>query len=260
MPVASRQRRPHWQSRNSPVGTAYGVRVPKPSVSPADWPSDLDAAIEELLDAFERRPKPANPLMCVGHCTDQADYEELCRISPRDLDGDLLDHYRSNTSFDWELMTHFMPALLRAMPTDDGISDLTVTIGLLARWPELTERERAAVDTFCRAWLADTLSRWPTRGHTASRVLEATAQIGLDIVPYLAYWETVDTDEARWQLVDTVVDDPEPLFAATFDRWLLTPAARAMIAECGRSELTNRDRERLDVVAWAIGVREQGRW
>jgi hypothetical protein len=31
-----------------------------PPVPPADWPSDLDAAVEEVFEAFAHRPKPVN--------------------------------------------------------------------------------------------------------------------------------------------------------------------------------------------------------
>jgi hypothetical protein len=48
--------------------------------------------------------------------------------------------------------------------------------------------------------------------------------------------------------------------AEAFGRWLLTPAARTMIAECGRDEQTDGDRKQLDIVAWQIDLREQGRW
>lgn len=232
--------------------------MPHPPRQPAGWPADLDAAFEELFDAFAHRPKPASPQMCVGHCVDLAEYEAFCRTAPRDLDEHLVDRYWSNQSDDWDLTTHFMPALLRAMPADvmEGIRDFTVTMGLNSRWPDLTGRERAAVESFCRAWFADVLGLPPTGGHTARRVLEAVATIGLDVAPYLAFWATVDTRDARWQLVDTVLDGPPDEFAAAFDRWLLTPPARAMIAECGRGDLSAEDLEALDVVAWSIRRRE----
>ncbi|MET7417530.1 hypothetical protein [Dactylosporangium sp. NPDC005555] len=233
--------------------------MPHPPIPSADWSADLNATFEELFDAFAHRPKPAHPQMCVGHCIDQAEYEAFCRTAPRDLDEQLVDRYWPNQSDDWDLTTHFMPAILRAMPSDfmKGIRDFSITTGLNHRWPDLTERERAAVESFCRAWFVDVLRHRPTGGHTARRVLEATAEIGLDVSPYLTYWETIGTPDARWQLVDTVLDNPDDSYAETFDRWLLTPAARAMIAECGRGELTDIELEWLDVVAWAVSQREQ---
>jgi hypothetical protein len=214
----------------------------------------LDAT-DELFEAFAHRPKPASPTLCVGHCTDMADAELLCRISPRDLDGDLLNHYASNTSFDYELMTHFMPALLRALPGGNTLGEFAVAFGLSARWPDLTDRERAAVDAFCLAWFADTLRRMPDSDRPARHVLWVVGMIGRALDPYLVYWETVGTAEARWHLVDMVLDGPTGTDADTFNRWLLEPAARAMIAECHHDNLTDHDREQLDVATWAIGLR-----
>ncbi|MET7393517.1 hypothetical protein ABZS66_08495 [Dactylosporangium sp. NPDC005572] len=236
--------------------------MPHPPGPSTGWSVDLSTAFEELFDAFGHRPKPANPKMCVGHCINQAEYEAFCRTAPRDLDDQLIDRYWWNESDDWDLTTHFMPAILRAMPSDplEGIRDFSITSGLNIRWPDLTERERAAVESFCRAWFADVLGHRPTRGHTASRVLEATAAIGLDISPYLTYWETVGTPGACWQLDDmvpSVVSNPDDSYAKTFCRWLLTPAPRAMIAECGRGELTDKELEWLEVVARAANQHEE---
>ncbi|GAA2376835.1 hypothetical protein [Dactylosporangium salmoneum] len=220
---------------------------------------DLDAAAEELFAAFAHRPRPSAPRLCAGHCTGEDDHELLNRIDPRDLDGELLDRYWWNTSFDWELMTYFMPSLLRALPADDGIGDFIVAIGLHARWPELTGRERAAVEAFVRAWFADTLRHLPSDGRTAGRVLDAAATIGLDVEPYLEHWATVGTREARWQLVDLVVPGPDAC-AEPFGRWLLTPAPRAMLAACAPDARTERDRDRLETALGVLALREQGRW
>jgi hypothetical protein len=233
-----------------------------PSEPPTGWSIDLDATVEELFDAFAHRPKPVSPQLCVGHCTSEADYRALCRISPRDLNGDLLDRYRGNTSFDDVLMMHFMPALLRAMPTE-AINDLSITIPLNVRWPQLTDRERAAIDAFCQAWFTDVLRHRPAHVQRARYVLAASTQIGLGVGPYLTYWETVDTDAARWQLIDTILDgfdERDGHGRNEFDAWLFTPAAQAMIARCGEGELTDHDREQLDVASWAIDLRAQGRW
>ena len=119
---------------------------------------DLREAVEQAYSVFGRYPaKPA--MTYCSHCVDPEQAAALLATPLREIDAQLMDHYRWNATAetwgDWDDLKHFLPRLLELISTGElaGCSPgmLFSSIGYRSRhWPD---DERAAVRAYLDALL-----------------------------------------------------------------------------------------------------------
>jgi hypothetical protein len=116
----------------------------------------LQAAVERVYSVFSRYPARPEMSYCT-HCVDQQQAAALLATPLREIDAQLMDHYRWNATAetwgDWDDLKHFLPRMLDLISTgelpDYSPDMLFSSIGYQSRyWPD---DERAAVRVYLDA-------------------------------------------------------------------------------------------------------------
>ncbi|MEU0151197.1 hypothetical protein [Micromonospora fulviviridis] len=172
------------------------------------FPPDLERATDRLYAAFAHHRLPPGMATACDHCVDPAEVEEFLRTPLRDLAPDQLGVYLSNngTWGDGTELPHLVPRLLEGYATGEmehWWSPETVARRIEQRWRDWSPAERSAVEVFFRAWWRWTLASWPST-NPAWDVLEAVAELDLDVGAYLADFAKLPGEEPARHLAEVV--------------------------------------------------------
>ncbi|WP_405101389.1 hypothetical protein [Micromonospora sp. NBC_01412] len=169
----------------------------------------FERAVERLYAAFAHHSMPADMTAC-EHCVDPADVALFARTPLRELAPDQLGTYLMNpgTWGDETELPHLLPRLLEAYATGEMEHWLwpdRVTRRISDRWQAWPAAERDAVEHFVRVWWHRTLDGYPSVT-PAQDLLDAVAELGVDIGPYLAEFAGVPGEAAARHLADVISD------------------------------------------------------
>ncbi|MFF3864230.1 hypothetical protein [Micromonospora sp. NPDC001898] len=168
---------------------------------------EFGRAVERLYGAFAHHSLPADMAAC-EHCVDPAEVALFARTPLRELAPDQLDTYliHPGTWGDGTEFPHLLPRLLEAYATgemEDGPWPDSVTRRISSRWQTWPAAERDAVEHFIRVWWHRNLDGYPSVT-PALDLLEAVAELGVDVGPYLAGFAGVPGEAPARHLADVI--------------------------------------------------------
>ncbi|MFI1192709.1 hypothetical protein ACH4T9_05495 [Micromonospora sp. NPDC020750] len=168
---------------------------------------EFERAVERLYAAFAHHPLPADMTAC-EHCVDPADVALFARTPLRKLTPDQLGTYLMNpgTWGDETEFPHLLPRLLEAYATGEMEHWLwpdRVTRRISGRWQNWPAAERDAVEHFVHVWWCRTLDGYPS-APPAQDLLDAVAELGVDVGPYLAGFAGVPGEAPARHLADVI--------------------------------------------------------
>ncbi|NUT09596.1 MAG: hypothetical protein HOQ38_03890 [Nonomuraea sp.] len=167
-------------------------------------------ALRRLYEAFGHVAKPESVPGC-PHCVEPGEGACLLAVPLGSIEPAALARYAAKAMTTWGGVAefrYFLPRLLECAAADAfSYPDPEIVLGKLAAagWHTWPEEERDAVAGFLGEWWRDTLSRHPARP-PAGTVLCAIAATGIDLTPFLAAWERLETDAAVEHLRDFLMD------------------------------------------------------
>ncbi|MFC3980057.1 hypothetical protein [Streptosporangium jomthongense] len=158
----------------------------------------------------------------------------------RRLTASVLGPYANNAMSTWGEegeFKHFLPRLLELLVMEELNGFLYADITMMRignAWKSWRRPEREAIVAVCDAWWRHTLNHYP-RGVDVMMMIEALADdLGLDLAPYLAEWESNSTEAAArhmaWLMNDftsSVAHDIE--WYALLTDWITGPAPAAIM-------------------------------
>ncbi|WP_433345258.1 hypothetical protein [Micromonospora sp. CA-111912] len=170
---------------------------------------EFEQAVERLYGAFARHLLPGDMTAC-EHCVDQAEVALFARTPLRELAPGQLGPYLMNpgTWGDETEFPHLVPRLLEAYATGEMEHWLwpdRVTRRISGRWQDWPAAERDAVEHFVRVWWHRTLGGYPSVT-PAQDLLDAVAELGVDVGPYLAEFASVPGEAPARHLADVISD------------------------------------------------------
>ncbi|NBE81230.1 hypothetical protein [Micromonospora rubida] len=170
--------------------------------------AEFERAVERLYAAFAHHPLPADMAAC-EHCVDPAEVALFARTPLRKLAPDQLGTYliHPGTWGDGTEFPHLLPRLLEAYATGEmeegGHWPDSVTRRISGQWQTWPAPERDAVEHFVRVWWHRALDGYPSVTPVGD-LLDAIAELGVDVGPYLAEFAAVPGEAPARHLADVV--------------------------------------------------------
>ncbi|MFD0883680.1 hypothetical protein ACFQ08_03790 [Streptosporangium algeriense] len=174
-------------------------------------PADLDRALEALYAAFSQYPLPAKIDVC-DHCVSDEQVRATRAAPLRTLTASALGPYAGNAMSTWgevgEFM-HFLPRLLELLILEElnGFLHADTTMMRIGnRWTSWRRSERESIIAVCDAWWRHTLNHYPRDVDVMMMIAILADDLGLDLAPYLAEWESNSTETAARHMAWLVRD------------------------------------------------------
>ncbi|WP_062431285.1 hypothetical protein [Herbidospora daliensis] len=156
--------------------------------------------MDSLYAAFSRHPLPATIDVC-DHCVTPEEVQATRAAPLRVLTASALAPYAGNAMSTWgdeEEFRYFLPRLLELLVLDefdDWLADhLMVQVGV--RWDDWPQRERDTILDVVGVWWEATLNHYPREVDVMGMIEIIGGNLGLDLAPYLAAWESNTTEAA----------------------------------------------------------------
>lgn len=207
-------------------------------------PSELDAAVRQLYDAFAYcRPRAELRDDFCAHCVSQAEADALVSPPVRDLEPALLRAFVSEAiSWTWgspDDLWCYLPRVLELVTVgefgshDFGRLFFVMSLG----WRDWPHDQRDAVTSYLNAlWRATIGGYWLPSKLDALDLLEAAGDLGVPVESYLREWETDGGEPAALHLAWLIRHgpsrwgNPDAEWSRTTSRWVSGPAPRRVLA------------------------------
>lgn len=167
---------------------------------------EFDRLVDGLYAAFADHPMPADMEAC-PHCVEPADLALFASTPLRQLTTDQIDDYLGNrgTWGDGTEVPHLLPRLLEAAAAGElsYLPPEAVTGRMRDQWHGWPAAERAAVERFLLGWWHRILAEFPSTT-SAWGLLEAVAELEIDLGPYLAEFTAIPGEATARHLAEVV--------------------------------------------------------
>jgi hypothetical protein len=202
---------------------------------------ELDTAVERLYDAFSAvQPRDDLRTDLCDHCVSAQEAEMLTATPLRDINAGLLRHFMSHAlAFTWgtpDDLQHFLPRILELVAAGEYNSIDTTSLFSSLPWHEWPPAHQAALAWYMTAlWRATITTTWQPLTLDALDVLEAAADLGMPVQPYLDQWADDSSEATALHLAQLIRRDRFPRTLDTgwkhaVGQWRAGPAPRQIVA------------------------------